>query len=84
MVRSPLQLPGLFFKDRERIINRTNNNTSDSLKASMVAPLADKPREESTLAWSHYRSRSQRVTETQGGFIDLFFLILFSILIYYI
>ena len=43
----------------------------------MVAPLADKPREESTLAWSHYRSRSQRVTEAKGDFIKKIVFLLF-------
>ena len=36
-------------------------------------------REESTLAWSHYRSRIQHVTEAEGGFIHFFFFILFYI-----
>ena len=38
----------------------------------MVAPFADIPREESTLAWSQYLSRIHRVTEKEGGLIELF------------
>ena len=46
---SPLQL--LFFlKACEIIFNRTHQNTSDSLKASMVASFRDMPREQITLA----------------------------------
>ena len=33
----------------ERIINRTHQNTTDSLKAYIVAPFADMPREKSRL-----------------------------------
>ena len=42
------------------------------LKASMLAPFPNMPREESTLAWSHYRSRILHVTGAEGGFIHFF------------
>ena len=64
---------------KERIINRTHKITSDSLKAYMVAPFADMPREEITLAQSHYPSRIQHFTKAEEGFIKKFF-ILFYIL----
>ena len=74
MNRSPLQPSRLSFcfKACERIIKRTQQSTSDSLKAYMVTPVANMPREEITLAWSHYCSRIQHVTEAEGGFIRFF------------
>ena len=42
----------------------------------MMAPFADMPRKEGTLAWSLYRSSIKQVTEGKGGFKELFFFIL--------
>ena len=67
--RSPCNPLDYFFKACERILNRTHQNSSDSLKALMVAPFADMPREKITLAWSHYRSRFQHFKEAESGFI---------------
>ena len=53
-------------------MTRVHHNTLNSLKASIVVQFADMPREESTIAWSHLRSRIQRVTETEVGTIDFF------------
>ena len=67
------------FKTCKRIINRTHQNTSDSLKASMVAPFANITREEITLArpttaLESSTSPKQRVASS----------ILFAFILYYI
>ena len=46
----------------------------------MVALFTDIPREETKLAWPHYRSKIKRVTEAKSGFDDFFFFIIFYIL----
>ena len=53
----------------ERTINRSPNNTLDSLKTTMVAVFAGMPCVEMTRACSHYLSRIQHVIPAEGGFI---------------
>ena len=55
----------------ERTINRSPNNTLDSLKTAMVAVFAGMPFAEMTRACSRYLSRIQHVIPAEGGFIEL-------------
>ena len=54
----------------ERTINRSPNNTLDSLKTTMVAVFVGMPCVEMTRACSHYLSRIQHVIPAEGGFIE--------------
>ena len=64
-----------------RIINRIYHNTSDSLKAYLVAPFANMPREEITLAWpttTLESSTSPRKRVASSFFAFILFYILIS------
>ena len=53
-----------------RTINRSPNNTLDSLKTAMVAVFAKMPFAEMTRACSSYHSRIQHVIPAEGGIIE--------------
>ena len=75
--RSPLQPP---LKAFERFINRTHQITSDSLKASIVAPFANITREEITLARPTTALESSTSPKQRVASSILFAFILFYIL----
>ena len=54
----------------ERTINRSPNNTLDSLKTAIVAVFAGMPFVEMTRACFHYLSRIQHDIPAEGGFIE--------------
>ena len=81
MIRSPPATPWTFCcLVYEWILNSTPHKTFDYLKVSLLAPFTDISREESTLTWSHYRSKIQHVTKAEDGFIFFFlFIFLFTL-----
>ena len=66
----------------KRNINRSPNNTLDSLMRTIVARFAVMPCAKTTLACSHYRSRIQLFIEAEEGSIEYTIFIIFLLSIF--